>query len=94
MRLTNRLAKLEKQAQDRPRADQLDVVEAIPVANAGGRAPGLYNVGAKGSTVGAWVYDPADGDPQLPRDERTRSALFIVCEPASFQPGVDYIERG
>jgi hypothetical protein len=92
--LNYRLTRLRQVAEALPRADQFGVIQAIPIANAGGRPLGLHRVGAHGSTGGALVYDPDDGPPQLPGDTSLQCDLFVVCEPASFQPGVDYADWG
>jgi hypothetical protein len=67
MRLGNRLSKLEREAQTLPRNDQFTTIEAIPVAHAGGRSPGLYRAGSPGSTAGILVYEPDEGEPVLPK---------------------------
>ncbi len=92
--LENRVRKLQRVLQDRPRADQLGVIQAIPVANAGGRPLGLHRVGPRGSTGGVLVYDPAQGHATLPDEERTRGAFFVVCDPESYESGRDYADWG
>lgn len=91
--LAKRLDEIEIVLAMRPDPHKLDVIQAIPTAFAGGRAPGLYHVGPPGSTAGVLVYDPALGSPVLPRNEQTEHAMFIVCEPTSFQPGIDYVDE-
>ncbi|MCE9561271.1 MAG: hypothetical protein K8U57_04380 [Planctomycetes bacterium] len=91
MRLDKRLGKVEQAMRARLPSNQFSVVQAIPIANAGGRSLGLHRVGIKGSTGGVFVYDPAQGRAQLPDEERTRGAFVVVCEPALFEPGRDYV---
>ncbi len=66
MSLRNRLDKLKQSARECPTSALLDVVVLCPVAEAGGRPPGLYRDGSEGSTVGVFVYDPAAGEPIIP----------------------------
>jgi hypothetical protein len=90
VRLGGRLERAERAVRDRPRADQFDVVQAVPVGRSGGRPVGLHRVGPPGSTGAVLVYDPALGPPALPADGRAEGAFVVVCDPASFEPGVDY----
>lgn len=76
-----RLDRIELALAGRPRPGQFDVVRAVPVANAGGRAPGLYPEGPPGSTAGLLVYDPAAGRPQVPDGRLAPWGLVIVSGP-------------
>jgi hypothetical protein len=82
--LGGRLARLEKAAADRDRAraatDRFEVVILVPVERAGGRPLGLHRSGPPGSRVGAMVYDPAHGDPDLPAATLSPWALVIGGE--------------
>jgi hypothetical protein len=83
------MTRLEQKAKDRPRRDQFTTVEAVPVAHAKGRPPGLYHNGRPGSTVGILVYDPAQGPPVMPEGRMPPWGLFICCDDASFGPDYD-----
>lgn len=64
-------------------AGVFDVVQAIPVDQAGVKAPGLYPVGPPGSTAGLLVYDPAEGSPRVPGGRLARWGLVIISEGAT-----------
>ncbi len=95
MRLGNRLAKLERNAATRPRADQFEVVEAVPVGRraAEGRPPGLYRTGSPGSTAGLLVFDPAAGKPVVPEGKLAPWGLVIVHGLETVEPPDDAIPR-
>jgi hypothetical protein len=69
MRLGKRLTKVATALEARGRAEWFHVVEAIRVGEerAEGRSPGLYRDGPEGSLVGMLVYDPAAGEPVVPK---------------------------
>jgi hypothetical protein len=75
--LRDRLARLRRAAQRSPSSNWLDVVILRPVAEAGGRPPGLYRDGPPGSTAGVYVYDPAAGEPAVPAGHLAPWALVI-----------------
>jgi hypothetical protein len=77
MNLRGRLEKLRRAAGDRPRPGLLSSVILCPVAEAGGRPPGLYRSGRAGSTAGVYVYDPAAGEPVVPAEHLAPWALVI-----------------
>jgi hypothetical protein len=56
------------------------VVVLCPVAEAGGRPPGLHRVGPPGSSAGVLVYDPAGGEPRVPADQLAPWALVLGGE--------------
>jgi hypothetical protein len=86
MRLGNRVAKLEKQAQHRPRADQYDMITAVPVHRAEGRQPGLYHSGPEGSSVGLLVFDPNQGEPVVPEGKLAPWGLLLIAGPERIEP--------
>ena len=80
MNLRARLERLKRAMRDRPRPSLLNVVVLCPVAEAGGRPPGLYRSGRAGSTTGTLVYDPAVGEPVVPSEHLSPGALVIGGE--------------
>jgi hypothetical protein len=86
MRLGNRMAKLEQQAQHRPRANQYDMITAVPVLRAEGRQPGLYRSGPEGSSVGLLVFDPEKGEPVVPEGKLAPWGLFLICQHTYIEP--------
>jgi hypothetical protein len=79
MRLRTR-RRLDEAAEESGQLDLLGVLVLCPVAETGGRPPGLHRVGRAGSTSGVWVYDPPDGEPQVPADRLAPWALVIGGE--------------
>lgn len=88
MRMNTRLAKVEKVFRGRPRADQFSLIEIVPVGreSAEGHPPGLYRSGAEGSLAGILVFDPANGEPQVPEGRLAPWGLVIVCGPEYVEP--------
>ena len=81
--LEARLDRLVGKIRDRIPSGLFDLVEAIEVSRAGGREPGLYPSGTPGSTAGLLVYDPEQGEPEVPPGRMSPWGLVIVCDGAS-----------
>jgi len=77
MSLRKQLEGLKLSAGNCPKAGLLDVVILCPLADAGGRPPGVYRTGPPGSSVGVYIYDPAAGEPKVPAERLAPSALLI-----------------
>ena len=82
--LEARLDRLLDAIADMPVPGLFDVVQAIAVDKAGGRAPGLYPHGPPGSTGGVLVFDPAQGKPRVPTGKMSPHGLLIVSEGATW----------
>jgi hypothetical protein len=81
MRLGKRLTKVAEALAARGQADQFHVIEIVPVRreSAEGRGPGLYRDGPAGSLAGVLVYDPTEGEPDVPEDRLAPWGLVIRC---------------
>ena len=92
MRLGKRLTRVEQKLAARGRTDWFHVVEAVAVGSDGaeGRAPGLYRTGPEGSLAGLLVYDPAEGEPEVPEGRLAPWGLVIVCGPEHIDPPADW----
>jgi hypothetical protein len=88
MRPDKRLMKVALALAARGRADQFQIIEAVPVdrENALGHPPGLYRSGPEGSSVGLLVYDPAAGEPVVPKGRLAPHGLVIVLGPEYVEP--------
>jgi hypothetical protein len=53
------------------------VVILCPVEEAEGRPLGLHYDGPPGSTTGVFVYDPSEGEPEVPKERLSPWALVI-----------------
>ena len=92
MRLGQRLTRIETTLATRGGTDQFHVVEAVPMGEerAAGRNPGLYRDGPDGPLAGLLVFDPADGEPEVPAGRLAPWGLVIVHGPAFIEPPAKY----
>ena len=96
MRLEQRVAKLEARERTRLQPDQFGVITAVPVGSdrAEDRPAGLYWTGSPGSTAGMLVFDPAEGEPQVPEGRLAAWGLFIVCGRDHVEPPLEELCEG
>lgn len=91
MRLGTRLKRLEATLRDRADAGPLHFLEIVALGDplAGGRTPGLYRDGPRDSLAGLLIFDPAEGEPEVPAGALAPWGLAVVHGPAVVEPPAD-----
>src|SRR5262249_39806242 len=91
MRLDKRLVKLERCAASRPRSDQFDLLQAVPIDRAEGRSPGVYRTGSARSTARLPGFGPARGKPVVPEGTLAPWGLLIIRGAERVEPPTEML---